>query len=107
MVDMTTTRMTTTELAANLGAQLRALRIDRDLDQEALARRASVSRSAVRALETGHGSSTSTLIKVVRALDASDWLMALHTTDDEISPMGLLREQRQKPTARQRTRKAD
>ena len=107
MVDMTTTGLTTDELASQLGAQIRSLRIEQELDQEALATKASVSRSAVRALETGRGSSTSTLIKVIRALDAVEWLQSLHTAETEISPMELLRQERRKPTARQRTRKAD
>lgn len=82
---------TTAELEASLGQQIRALRLELDLDQAGLASRADVSISALRALEAGRGSSLRTLVRVTRALDRTDWLEAFHRTP-EVSPLALLRE---------------
>src|SRR3990170_2032299 len=84
------TTNTTAEWARALGEQVRALRIDQGLEQAEVAERASVSRPAVSDLENGAGSSLSTVIKVLTALGASDWLATLHPTDSEPSPLELL-----------------
>lgn len=93
---------TTDEWAEGLGAQLRALRINQGLDQAEVAERASLSRPVLSALENGTGSTLSTLIKVLNALDATDWLESLHPTDTEPSPLQLLQQERNrsKPRAR-------
>jgi len=96
---------TTEEWEARLGEQFRALRIEQNIDQEALAERASISRGALRNLESGAGSSLATIIKVARALDRSEWLETLDDTGGEISPMDLLRRQKAEPKARQRVRR--
>ncbi len=96
---------TTHEWEVRIGEQFRALRIDQNIDQESLAERASISRGALRNLESGAGSSLATIIKVTRALARTDWLETLDDTGGEVSPMALLRLQQATPTARQRSSK--
>lgn len=102
---MDTRNRTTVEWEARIGEQSRALRIRQGLDQETVAAMASISRGAVRGLETGAGSSLASIIKVVRALDSTDWLETLDDTGGEISPMKLLRQQRREQRPRQRARR--
>ena len=79
-----TERMVETERLVRIGAQIRSVRIDLGIEQEELARRASVSRGAVHGLECGTGSSLRTLIKVARVLELEDWLGDI--TEDERMP---------------------
>ncbi|SMF14126.1 hypothetical protein SAMN02745746_01542 [Pseudogulbenkiania subflava DSM 22618] len=65
------------------------------LDQQSLARRASISVGAVKNLESGKGSSLSSLIKVVRALRREDWLKSFAPLIT-VSPMQMLRSARLK-----------
>lgn len=67
----------TADLEADLGAHLRALRLDRNLEQTVLAQRAGVSLTALKRLESGRGSTTHTLISVLRALGREDWLQTI------------------------------
>lgn len=68
--------LTTIDWEQQLGAQFRAARIQAELDQATLAKRANVSEGAVKALETGKGSTLKTMIKILRALNRTDWLAA-------------------------------
>jgi len=65
---------TTAELEASLGENLRALRLDRNLEQKTLADQAGISVRAVKNLEHGAGSSLKSLIAVLRVLGREDWL---------------------------------
>ncbi|MBI3299085.1 MAG: helix-turn-helix transcriptional regulator [Elusimicrobia bacterium] len=65
------------ELTQTVGDNIRALRLQKNLTQEALAAQAGVSLSALRHLESGQGANLTTLIRVVRALDRQEWLQAL------------------------------
>ncbi len=65
---------TVEELELALGARLRALRLDRNIDQKTLASRAGVSVRALRNLEGGSGSTVRTLASVLRALGREAWL---------------------------------
>jgi len=96
--------LTTTEWAQDFGERIRALRMELGLEQSAVAERASVSRPAVHNLESGRGSSLSTLIKVLRALDSVEWLTTLHDTRAEPGPMDLLRAEQARPRPRARVR---
>ncbi len=60
-----------------LGERLRALRLDRNIDQATLAARAGVSVRALRNLEAGNGSTVRTLVSVLRALGRESWLDAV------------------------------
>jgi transcriptional regulator with XRE-family HTH domain len=98
-------RHSTQEFQELLGERIRAQRIREELTQDDLARRAGVSTSTVHHLERGTGGTVATLIKVLRALQATDWLDALGPTPSTISPLQILRDQRRIDRAPQRVRK--
>ena len=91
-------RLTIEEWELSLGAQFRAARIQAGLDQGELAELANISEGAVKSLETGKGSSLKTVIKVLRALDRTDWLRAF-APESSVSPIQVLKG---KTTPRQR-----
>lgn len=59
------------EIQVELGSRLRRLRLDRNLDQISTAEKAGISEKALRNLESGHGSTVETLVRVLKALDFS------------------------------------
>ncbi len=90
-----------------IGTSLRDRRIRAQLTQEDLARRAGVGLSALKHLEAGAGANLGSLVKVVRALGAEDWLAALAPpAEPAVSPMQLLRQQQKARPPRRRVRKA-
>lgn len=91
----------TEEWEAAVGAQVRDLRQRAELRQWDLAHLANISVSALQRLEAGQGSSLSTLIAVLRALDREAWLHEL-APPAPVSPMAALRERRR---AEERTRR--
>lgn len=80
------------EYEYEIGMQIRQLRIRAGYDQIQLAELAAVSRSALKNLEAGRGSTLATLVKVVRALKQTEWLRRLSPISS-MSPMQLLRNQ--------------
>ncbi|HTI06701.1 MAG TPA: helix-turn-helix transcriptional regulator [Gemmatimonadales bacterium] len=78
----------TNDIAAQLGAQLRQLRLLQNIDQRALAARAGVAWNVIKRLEAGTGSTVESLIKVLRALGREDWLNTLAPAVS-ISPLQL------------------
>jgi transcriptional regulator with XRE-family HTH domain len=80
---------TTEELEVQLGQQIRALRLLRNVDQQSLAAQAGVALSALKHVESGKGATLKTLLKVLRALDRLDWLKSLSPAVS-ISPLQLL-----------------
>ena len=94
------TAATTEELEDRLGARIRAVRLSRNLEQAAVAERAGVSVRTIKNLEAGHGSSTATLVRVVRALGRLDWIDSLAPAVS-VSPLRLLAQER-KQSAPQR-----
>ncbi len=93
--------VTTEELEARLGQQIRALRLRRNVDQQALAAQAGVALSALKNVESGKGATLKTLLKVLRALDRLDWLNSLSPAVS-ISPLQLLKQKapRQRASSR-------
>ena len=81
---------TTREWEAELGKQIRTLRLRLDLDQKQLAERAGIALNAVKNLETGKGASLHSLIQVLRILNRTDWLRSLAPTVS-ISPVQMLK----------------
>jgi len=65
------------EMAQAVGENIRALRLQKNLTQSALAAQAGISMTALRHLESGQGANLGTLIRVVLALDKQEWLQAL------------------------------
>ena len=82
--------MRTDELERQMGERLRALRIERDLTQVELAEAANVSLGALKRLERGMGSTTTTLVSVLRALDQERWLDALGPGPTRFNPLDVL-----------------
>jgi len=92
------TSHTLAELEVVLGEQVRKLRLSRNIDQAMLAERAGISRRALQNLEAGAGSSTASLLSVVRALDREDWLALLAPTAT-INPLNMVRSRRERQRA--------
>ena len=83
------TSRSTDETLAALGAQLRALRLRDNVDQQELAARAGVALNAVKNLESGRGATVTSLVRVARALGRADWLETL-APPVSISPLRAL-----------------
>jgi transcriptional regulator with XRE-family HTH domain len=81
------------ELEAELGQQIRALRLRESLDQRDLAERAGIALNAVKNLENGKGTTLHSLIQVLRVLNRTDWLRGLAPTVS-ISPVQMLKTKR-------------
>ncbi|EQD60716.1 transcriptional regulator, XRE family [mine drainage metagenome] len=88
------------ELQIVLGERLRRLRLNRNLDQCTAAEKAGISEKALRNLESGRGSTVTTLLRVLKALE---YLQGIDMLAPEISvnPLDLLRQ----PKAPQRARR--
>jgi transcriptional regulator with XRE-family HTH domain len=86
--------MRTEELEERLGQQIRALRIAHHQTQAALAEAANVSIGAIKGLERGSGSTTSTLVKVLRALGEEGWIDALGPGPAPFNPLDVLESRR-------------
>src|SRR5579863_7987159 len=82
--------MRSDELEQRLGERLRALRIQRDLTQAELAETANVSLGALKRLERGMGSTTTTLVSVLRALGQERWIEALGPAPTRFNPLDVL-----------------
>jgi transcriptional regulator with XRE-family HTH domain len=80
---------TTRELERDIGKHLRARRIDQGLRQVELAELANISTVTLSHLEAGKGANLSTVIKVLRALEATDWIDQLAPAP-EFSPLAVL-----------------
>ena len=93
---------TTQEWEAEIGTQLRSIRIRQNIDQQQLAAMAGVALNVVKNLELGRGSTLSSLIKILRALNHTEWLKGLAPTVS-ISPLQMLKT----PEPRQRASRRD
>jgi len=85
-----------------MGETIRRLRIRKGLPLEDVAARASLSPISVRALELGRGSTLSTLLKVLDAMDEVGFIVSWVEGSNEISPMQALRESRKQAAAPKR-----
>src|ERR1700730_7066725 len=81
---------TADEWQAELGRQIRALRLRQNLDQRQLAERAGIALNAVKNLESGKGATLRSLVQVLRVLNRIDWLRALAPAVS-ISPVRMLK----------------
>jgi transcriptional regulator with XRE-family HTH domain len=95
------------EWEAELGQQVRALRLRQNIDQRQLAERAGIALNAVKNLESGKGATVHSMVSVLRALNRVDWLRTLAPTVS-ISPVQMLkaRAPRRRASKQKRTRKA-
>ena len=93
---------TTDEWSTEVGAQLRQLRLRKQIDQKQLSEMAGVALNAVKNLESGKGATVSSLIKVLRALGRADWLQSL-APPVSISPLQLLKAKQPRQRAARRS----
>jgi transcriptional regulator with XRE-family HTH domain len=77
-------------LEAELGRQLRVLRLRLNLDQRQLADQAGTALNVVKNLEGGKGSTIRSLAQVLRVLNRAEWLGTLAPAVS-ISPVQMLR----------------
>lgn len=75
---------------AELGRQIRALRLRQNLNQQQLADRAGIALNAVKHLESGSGATLRSFIETLRVLNRTDWLRAL-APPVSISPVQMLK----------------
>ena len=68
---------TVAEIEAALGASVKALRLDLNVDQQTVASRAGISTGALKNLENGKGSTVRTLVSILRVLDRADWITTI------------------------------
>lgn len=85
-------------LEAELGRQLRNLRLRENLHQEELADRAGIALNAVKNLESGRGATVRSLVQTLRILNRADWLLTLSPTVS-ISPVQMLSAKRPRQRA--------
>ena len=81
---------TTEEWEAELGRRINAIRKQRGITQEELAHRAGISRSAVKYLEAGRGSTLASFVKVARALELDEIFDQVFPVSTPISPLAIL-----------------
>ena len=87
---------------AELGRQIRALRLRQNLNQQQLAERAGIALNAVKNLENGNGATLRSLIQALRAMDRVDWLRSL-APPVSISPVQMLNARAPRQRASRRT----
>ncbi len=73
-----------------LGRQVRALRLRRDLNQQQVAERAGIALNAVKNLESGKGATLRSLTQTLRVLGRIEWISTLAPAVS-ISPIQMLR----------------
>lgn len=83
-------RSTDQEVVTELGGRLRRYRLQQNLSQAALAKRAGVATRTLRNLERGKDTQLSTLVRLLRALGRLDALEAF-LPPPGLSPMELLK----------------
>lgn len=98
--------LSSAEWEQRLGERLRALRLAADLAQSDVAERAGISVGSVKNLESGRGSSVSTLVKVLRALGRERWIDALEP-EIAVSPLRMLQRQSAADAPRRASRRGE
>lgn len=77
-------------LERDLGARVRQARRAAGFTQQQLADRANISVGTVKNLESGAGSTITTLVRVLRALGREDWIGTLYVEKSTFNPLDLL-----------------
>ncbi|MDS0797378.1 helix-turn-helix domain-containing protein [Burkholderia pseudomultivorans] len=88
-----------------VGERLKRLRVNRNLDQVTVSKRAGISVRALRNLECGSGSSLHTLIVVLRVLGRETWLDTIAPVPT-INPVMMTRQAKPRQRASKPRRKA-
>jgi transcriptional regulator with XRE-family HTH domain len=98
--------LTSDDWEAELGRQIRALRLRQNIDQRQLANRAGIALNAVKNLESGKGATLRTLVQTLRVLNRVDWLRAL-APPVSISPVQMLKAKAPRQRASRKQNKAE
>jgi transcriptional regulator with XRE-family HTH domain len=89
------------ELELLLGENIKALRLQKNLDRKTLCRQADISENALRHLEAGQGTTIKTLVRVLRALDRQEWISSIAPTAS-INPLHMVQDNQVRQRARVR-----
>jgi len=81
-----------------IGATIRRIRIKKQIPLEEAAARASLSPVTVRALELGRGSTLLTMLKTLKAIDETGFMLDWVEKSKEVSPMQALKISRMQKT---------
>ncbi len=100
---MTYTVKSPAELQRELGAAVRALRVNRGLMQSEVAAKAGVSLRSLATLEQSGSSSLETFVRALNALQAADVIAKL-VPQPQVSPLAMLRHQGRAPQRVRRRR---
>ncbi|MBI3429648.1 MAG: helix-turn-helix transcriptional regulator [Actinobacteria bacterium] len=84
----------TPEWEREIGRRIQVARKAQRMTQQELADRSNVSRSAIKYLEAGHGSSLATFLNVIRALGLDGTLEELFAVVSSVSPLAILQEKK-------------
>lgn len=94
------------ELQIELGKRIRALRLERNLDQRTTAEKAGIAEKSLRNLEAGRGSSVETLMRTLKALNSLEGIELL-APRPSVNPLALLKTAKPRQRVRHsRARKA-
>lgn len=93
--------LTPDELEEILGEDIKALRLQKNIDRKTLCARAGISEHALRNLENGKGTTLKTLIRVLKALKREAWLNQI-APRTSINPLHLVKEKPQRQRARRK-----
>ena len=88
-----------------IGETIRRLRIRKSIPLEDVAERANLSPISVRSLELGRGSTLSTMLKVLKAIDETGFIQDWAERSNETSPMQALRASRSLASEPKRVRR--
>lgn len=98
MVEM----LTPQEWEVMVGENIKALRLQKNIDRKTLCDQAGISENALRHLEGGSGSTLKTLVRVVKALDREGWLASI-APEISINPLHMVRGKYLRQRASRRT----
>lgn len=90
------------ELEIALGENLKALRLQKNLDRQTLCGQAGISENALRHLEDGNGATLKTLVRVIRALNREDWIAGI-APQVSINPLHMIHKNNPRQRARRKT----
>ncbi|MGH8809081.1 MAG: helix-turn-helix domain-containing protein [Noviherbaspirillum sp.] len=96
-----TKSFTPEELELMLGDNVKALRLQRNIDQASLAERAGISVTALKNLESGKGATIKTLVRTLRSLGKETWIESLAPVVS-INPLHMVKDRPVRMRARRR-----
>lgn len=89
---------TPAELEQTLGEDIKALRLQKNIDRKSLCQRAEVSENALRNLEGGKGCTLKTFTRIIKALNREEWLSQI-APKTSINPLHIVKHKEQRQRA--------